>query len=66
MLNKFELKAIPQIKTKAAARDMAITWQQYASEQDLSYSELAEYQGYFETLAKKFDLTEEFKENGII
>lgn len=31
-----------------------------------SYGELVEYQAYFEELAKKFDLVEEFKENGII
>ena len=41
-------------------------WQNWASEQSLSYGELAKFQGYFETLAKKFDLTDEFIENGII
>jgi hypothetical protein len=32
----------------------------------LSYGELAEWQAYFSELADKFDLVEEFKENGII
>lgn len=61
-----KIVAIPSIKSAEQARDMAIDWQAWASEQSLSYSELAEWQGFFETLAKKFNLTDEFKENGII
>lgn len=54
------------ITTKEQARDFAITWQREASEKSLSYGELAEAQTEFRTLAEKFDLVEEFKENGII
>lgn len=54
------------IKTAEEARQYAIEWEHWQSEQSLSYSELAEWQAIFETLADKFDLTEEFKENGII
>ena len=64
--SSFRLKAIPNIKTKEEARTMAIDFQRWASEENLSYGELVVYSGYFETLAKKFNLTEEFKENGII
>lgn len=61
-----EIKAITQIKTEEEARQQAIDWQNWASEQNLSYGEIAEWQGYFTTLADKFDLREEFEENGII
>ena len=52
--------------TKEDARQEAIDWQYWASEQSLSYGELAEYADYFGKLARKFGLTEEFRENGII
>lgn len=61
-----ELKAILEIKTEEEARQAALDFQNWVSEESLSYGELSEYSGYFETLGKKFNLTEEFKENGII
>jgi len=61
-----ELKAITEIKTKEEAEQTAINFQQWISKNNLSYGELLNYTGYFETLAKKFNLIEEFKENGII
>jgi len=54
------------IKIKAEARQAAIEWQSWQSEQNLSYGEVSKWQGYFTGLAKQFNLTEEFKENGII
>lgn len=54
------------VTTQEEAREMAIDWQDWQATQSLSYGEFAEWQDYFETLALKFDLTEEFKENGII
>jgi len=53
-------------KTQAEARQYAIDWQNWASGQYLSYSELAEWQAIFSALAKKHNLIDEFKENGII
>jgi hypothetical protein len=53
-------------KTQEEARQYAIDWQQWASEQSLSYLELAKWGDQFTELAEKFDLTDEFKENGII
>ena len=61
-----QLKAITEIKTEEEAKEMAIKFQNWVSENNLSYNELVEYSGYFETLAKKFGLIDEFKENGII
>lgn len=63
MTNK---KAIKDIKTKAEARQIAIDWQEWQSKQCLSYGEMFEWQHYFILIANKFNLTEEFKENGII
>ena len=54
------------IKTKEEARQIAIDWQYKQSKQAMSYHELLQWQNYFEILAKKFNLTDEFKENGII
>lgn len=55
-----------EIKTQDEARQYAIDWQKWASEQSLSYKDLAEWNAYFLDLAQKFNLTEEFEENGII
>lgn len=53
-------------KTQDEARQYAIDWQNWASEQSLSYGELAEWNAIFEEIAYKFNLLEEFNENGII
>lgn len=52
--------------TAEDARQFAIDWQTWQSERSMYMSELAEWQNHFETLAKKHNLTDEFKENGII
>lgn len=46
----------------AVAQDFQI----WASDESLSYAELTKAQSYFTILAAKFDLVEEFSENGII
>lgn len=49
------------------ARQYAIDWQNWVSDQNLSYGELAEWQTVFEGLVNKWpELREEFEENGII
>jgi len=52
--------------TPEQARQYAIDWQNWQSEQCLSYMELLEWQSIFQALGEKFDLLEEFRENGII
>lgn len=50
-------------------RNFAIDWQDWASQQNLSYGELAECTGAIEQLAKatgSSELIEELKENGIL
>ena len=53
------------IKTREEARQIAIEFQEWAQGENLSYSELAEYGGLFKILGNKFNLSEEFCENGI-
>lgn len=55
-----------KIETQDQAREFAIDWQTWQAEQSLSYGEMAEWAAFFEELAERFDLTDEFKENGII
>jgi len=51
---------------KEAARQEAIDWQLWASEQNLSYGELADYQAHFEATGRRYGLIQEFRENAII
>lgn len=64
---------ISTIKTEDQARELALDWQTWSSEQNqigeeptLYTSDLIEWQNFFEKLAAKFNLTDEFRENGII
>ena len=59
------MKLDTTITTQDEARQYAIDWQNWSAEQSLSYGELAEWQAKFELLGRKFDLLEEFNENGI-
>ncbi len=61
-----KLRNASEIKNADDARQYAIDWQQWASEQSLSYGELIEYTILFEELGKSYNLTEEFSINGII
>ena len=66
MTKTFELPTIESVQTVDEARQLAIGWQTWLSKHELFYSELVEYQVYFEDLANTFGLHDEFKENGII
>lgn len=55
-----------QPKTKEEARQYAIDWQRWASEQNLSTVELIEWRDQFQAIAEVYGLLEEFTENGII
>lgn len=56
----------PLPTNKSEAQQYAIYFQNWASEQDLSYSELVQWNIVFQILADKHGLLDEFKENGII
>ena len=66
MLDKFKLPPLSHVKSRDEAEQLAKDWQIHAAEISQSYGEVMADQVYFEELAKKFDLTEIFKENGII
>ena len=53
-------------REKKNARQKAIEWQLDFNNHDYSYGELAYFTEYFTKLAKRYGLTEEFRENGII
>lgn len=61
-----KIEDIKKIKTRAEARQFAIDWQSWQSDKALDWSRYAHWTHEFEILANKFDLVEEFKENGII
>lgn len=54
------------MKTKEDVRKLAISWQNYQSDKDLSYYEMSLWGEVFQILGERFDLLEEFKDNGII
>lgn len=58
-MNKYQI-------AKDSARNKAIEWQSDFENHDYSYGELAYWQDYFRSLAKRCGLVREFKENGII
>ncbi|MBC8428354.1 hypothetical protein H8D04_00580 [bacterium] len=53
-------------KTAEEARTQAIEWQHDFSSKSMSWSEVIDAQAHFEKTAKKFKLTKEFEENGIL
>ena len=54
------------LNTQAEARQYAIDWQNWQAKQRFSFGEIHEWAMYFTELAERFNLTDEFKENGII
>jgi hypothetical protein len=55
------------INSPDEARDAAINWQSWMSDQTMSWGEVTEWEAYFSWLAARFpELTDEFVENGII
>lgn len=57
---------IIQAMNRDEAREQAIHFQASFEQNNYSYGELAEWSDYFTSIAKEYDLTEEFKENGIL
>jgi hypothetical protein len=62
----YELKPISKVKSKNEARQIAMDYQNWSSEHSMSWGEVATYNQYFTSLARKFNLVKEFKENAII
>lgn len=51
---------------KSEARSEAIEWQYAFSDRDISWEELSEEIEHFAKLAKRYGLTREFKQEGVI
>jgi len=64
-MGSYPMIPVSEVKSKGEARTMAVDYQNWASNQNMSYGELVVYQNYFDKLGKKFGLKKEFKENGI-
>lgn len=55
------------IKSADQARDLAIEWQGWQSEQALYQSEAIDWSGFWQSVVERFpELEDEFKENAII
>lgn len=64
---KFHIAGNNYPERKAAAADLAKVWSMYRGLiPDLSYSELITIAAYFERLAVKYGLIQEYRENAII
>jgi hypothetical protein len=57
---------LTQPTTQGEARQQAIDWQVWQATQSLSYGQVLEWTLHLQDVAEKFNLTDEFKENGII
>jgi len=61
-----EAKKLKMPKSEDEARDQAVNWQHEFGDKSHSWEEVMIASAHFEKTAKKFGLTDEFKENGII
>lgn len=61
-----KVKKLKMPKTADEARNRAMDWQDSFSRKSLSWSEVIDAQNHFVKVGKKFKLTKEFEENGII
>lgn len=61
-----QIEKVKLASTPEEARDFAIAWQLDFENQNYDTMDLCNWASVFEELGKRFDLTDEFKENGII
>ena len=59
MFNRYRIE-------KENARQLAIMWQNNLANNSYTWMELMEWEDFFSRLAKRYGLTREFMENGII
>jgi hypothetical protein len=63
---EFDTENKKELKTAEDARQQAIDWQIWKSNNSMSWEEVSRWSNHFTQTAKKFELTDEFSENGII
>lgn len=63
-----DIEQVKQAKTQDEARQFAVEWSEieFGEWGNIDWRALAEWSAVFTELGEKFDLTEEFRENGII
>ena len=61
-----KINKVMQANSKELVREYAIKWQNWSSEQNLSYSELLDWSIVFDALGARYDIKDELIENGII
>jgi len=61
-----DIKKAENIKSQKEAIQFAIAWQAWGSNQRMSMGELIRWQNALKTVASKFRLVRQFRENGII
>lgn len=59
-------KPVDRVKSADEARQLAMRWQSKLPDTTMSWGEVAEWGLYFTELGERFNLMEEFKENGIL
>ena len=52
--------------SREEAREQAIDFMNWQATKSMSYEEILEWRDYFYHIAKKYDLEDEFNENGVI
>lgn len=60
------IETVKNAKNADEARAYAIEWQSWQADQSMTWGEVAEWAAVFTDLADRFDLRDEFTENGII
>lgn len=67
-MNKYGITILGKnyAEKKNYVRDLAIEYQMMASESNLSYGEIFDFQCMFEELGRRYGLIREFRENAII
>lgn len=67
-MNKYGITILGKTyaEKKGYVRDLAIEYQMMASESNLSYGEIFDFQCMFEELGRRYGLIREFRENAII
>lgn len=66
-MRDFTMIPVEEVTSAEQARDLAVSWAIWQSEQALSWGELHEHYTYFNELATKYpELRDELVENGVI
>lgn len=60
-----QIPSIDSVPSREHAHSLAVEWQDWQSKQNLSWFDVMQWGDFFTEVGQKFDLLNEFKENGI-